>query len=124
MTEAVQEVRRERDRCPYCHDEIGVDLPRLACNTCTAWHHEACWVEGGGKCSTCGADATGTSAPAKPRSQPSATRLYNQSGFWYYVGLPFDLVWDNSRAVGFGLLGALLLGGAARAIYLLATGQL
>lgn len=48
-----------RDRCPFCRDEIVPGDARLACNDCTAWHHQACWREGGSKCSSCGNSSTG-----------------------------------------------------------------
>jgi hypothetical protein len=41
-------------RCPFCRDEIGRRRERwVACSSCLARHHAACWLELGA-CATCG----------------------------------------------------------------------
>jgi len=40
-------------RCPYCHEHVTPKNTKYACHKCMAWHHNACWEEGG-KCSACG----------------------------------------------------------------------
>jgi len=49
----------EQPRCPYCHEAIRPEDEQLACNSCRAWHHEACWAEGRERWSACGARKTG-----------------------------------------------------------------
>jgi hypothetical protein len=40
-------------RCPYCHDEVAPGAGEwVACESCLARHHEACWNESG-RCATC-----------------------------------------------------------------------
>lgn len=58
------EVGVQRDRCPYCHDEVAPGPERTACNQCGAWHHTACWGEAG-CCSACRFQRDGDS-PAAP----------------------------------------------------------
>jgi len=55
--ERVSSVRVQRERCPFCHDDIAANPDRTACPHCTAWHHSDCWSDHGG-CSACGAGAT------------------------------------------------------------------
>ena len=43
----------QHPRCPFCHDQVKPADEKWACQECMAWHHSACWDEGG-KCSTCG----------------------------------------------------------------------
>lgn len=44
-------------RCPFCHADVLPDEPQwLACRTCFARHHTACWRECR-RCATCGSEA-------------------------------------------------------------------
>jgi hypothetical protein len=67
-------VEVEGPRCPYCHESIGADDGKTACEACMAWHHRGCWQEHGA-CSACGrtASATAPIVVAAPRDRrPSA----------------------------------------------------
>lgn len=112
------QIHRQDDRCPYCHDGVGSELPRLACNTCAAWHHQACWEEAGGRCSACGESLTGVQErPPEPRQAPRPQPpVPVPTGFWYYVGLPLDLVMAYPRLVALGIVVLLALGGALSAL--------
>jgi hypothetical protein len=40
-------------RCPFCHDALDREREAwLACGSCLARHHAACWEESG-RCATC-----------------------------------------------------------------------
>jgi len=42
-------------RCPYCHSDVVPEANDwVACRSCLARHHTACWWEGGKACATCG----------------------------------------------------------------------
>ncbi|MBL4848280.1 MAG: hypothetical protein JKY65_22405 [Planctomycetes bacterium] len=56
-------VRVVQPRCPFCHDDVGLSSAQRACGSCRAWHHVACWSEGGARCSAC--RAVPTSAPIR-----------------------------------------------------------
>ncbi|MDC3378660.1 hypothetical protein OAX78_00065 [Planctomycetota bacterium] len=72
MSEAVRsKVQLHRDRCPFCHEEVGPADDKLACDGCMAWHHFECWNTHG-SCSACGRDRTARTdavAPAAPRCE-------------------------------------------------------
>jgi len=55
----------------FCHEAIGGADDKLACNACMAWHHQACWQEGGRRCASCGGGATGE-ASGGPAAAPRA----------------------------------------------------
>lgn len=75
VTRAQVEVSRER--CPYCHEDVAPDQPKVACDACMAWHHSECWAEYGA-CAACAASQVagrpctwrgwGGNQPACPRS--------------------------------------------------------
>lgn len=63
-----------RPRCPYCHDEVAPSDGKAACDDCMAWHHSACWVEGGSACSACGHRVqTGAAPRAQATPGPEGT---------------------------------------------------
>jgi hypothetical protein len=48
-------VRLATSRCPFCHEDVEPTAPEtVACASCLARHHPACWDEGR-VCSACGA---------------------------------------------------------------------
>jgi hypothetical protein len=49
-------------RCPFCHEDVASGGAQVGCNGCRAWHHEACWSEGGKRCSACRGTRTGVPA--------------------------------------------------------------
>lgn len=54
MSEVAQKIRREQDRCPYCHDDLCAVEQAAQCEGCGALHHPQCWAEGNSSCSACG----------------------------------------------------------------------
>ncbi|HZV01562.1 MAG TPA: hypothetical protein VFF73_32920 [Planctomycetota bacterium] len=52
--ESRHEVKVERPRCPFCHDDVQAEDEKHGCATCMAWHHLECWEESGARCATCG----------------------------------------------------------------------
>ncbi len=52
--ESRHEVKVERPRCPFCHDDVQAEDEKHGCATCMAWHHLECWRESGERCATCG----------------------------------------------------------------------
>lgn len=62
------DVNVERPRCPFCHDEVlPTGQEKLACTSCMAWHHQACWQEHGG-CSACAQRQETSPSAQRPRS--------------------------------------------------------
>lgn len=60
-------------RCPYCHADVTPGEGRvLACESCAAHHHPACWLEGHG-CSGCGARARLLRRPRPSTRAPRST---------------------------------------------------
>ncbi len=59
-------VEVERPRCPFCHEAVGADEPKTACEACMAWHHRACWSDHG-TCSACGNAAATAPLIVAPR---------------------------------------------------------
>ena len=52
-------------RCPFCHSGVELETESwVACQGCLARHHTACWGEGGGVCSACGAAVSMSNDPA------------------------------------------------------------
>lgn len=50
-------------RCPFCHDEVRtVGADWVACRSCLARHHAACWTESK-KCATCGHEQSIAAGP-------------------------------------------------------------
>jgi len=73
------QILREDPRCPFCHEGVGIGQPQLACNQCRAWHHQGCWAEGGGKCSSCGAGATGLEAESASEPAPLVNPVWGDA---------------------------------------------
>jgi hypothetical protein len=65
VQQVAAKVHVRHPRCPFCHDRLSPDAPRLACNACGAWHHRGCWAEGG-CCAACQSDETGLPRPPSP----------------------------------------------------------
>jgi len=59
-----EQIRLERERCPFCREAVRPDEAKTACDACMAWHHTECWGEHGG-CAAC--DHAGAVAPGAPR---------------------------------------------------------
>jgi hypothetical protein len=66
-------VQLERPRCPFCHAGVEPDVPKAACDACMAWHHKACWGEGGG-CGACGARVSAVAAVSRPAARGATAR--------------------------------------------------
>ncbi|MCA8921934.1 MAG: hypothetical protein KDD82_09010 [Planctomycetes bacterium] len=97
-------ILREDPRCPYCHEAVCGEEPQLACNQCRAWHHQACWTEGGSRCSACGAAATGLEGGLQAQgaaSQPGGQVWGDRVGP-YDQGHASLLLLSAVGAVGFG----------------------
>jgi hypothetical protein len=60
-----------RIRCPYCHASVAADGDDwVACRSCLARHHQACWRESP-RCASCGQGAyLQESAPSVPPARP------------------------------------------------------
>ena len=79
----VQPVDARALRCPFCHEVVANEgEPRVSCETCSAVHHRACWVEAG-SCSACRATLS------IPRIRPRSHRR------WLYGALAFALALDG-----------------------------
>lgn len=105
----------EHPRCPFCHEQVGPSDEQLACNGCRAWHHQACWGEGEGRCAACGSTRSGAS---EAELRQGMARLY-----WrvcQVVGIlggaatggAFVLLFEQHRVVGYAafLLGTIFWG--------------
>ena len=92
------QILREDPRCPYCHEGVAIGQPQLACNQCRAWHHQGCWTEGGGKCSSCGAGATGLETPAVTPPAPLANPVWGDA-----VAQPYSEAKATAFLVAFAL---------------------
>jgi hypothetical protein len=55
MTTQSLAVRTHRSptRCPYCHDQVSLETPWVACRACLARHHADCWGDVHA-CAACG----------------------------------------------------------------------
>lgn len=64
MSEGVDvRFKQPLSRCPYCHDDCGLDAALVVCRACLARHHADCWAQLG-KCGACG-EERGLSEPAR-----------------------------------------------------------
>ncbi|MBI3724999.1 hypothetical protein HY251_13750 [bacterium] len=58
-------------RCPYCHSDVSPETADwVACKSCLARHHVACWGENG-TCSTCGHAKFLPATPSSRRAKSS-----------------------------------------------------
>ena len=69
---ALNSIKVNKPRCPYCHDDIQSDDEKAGCNQCMAWFHEECWQEHGG-CTSCTSPTRPLRAPEVPRGQLTTT---------------------------------------------------
>jgi hypothetical protein len=85
------DVRVATNRCPYCHDDVAVHHDDwVACWTCQARHHRACWQESA-RCGACGetrcvAEAAGTAAGEPARIEdPGSIPVAAVAGLACYI---------------------------------------
>lgn len=112
------DVNVEHPQCPYCHDEVQAGGEQRACIQCRAWHHQACWEEGGQKCSACGEAEAPTERTSFSQQELNDVRPYRN--LTYVVALVAGFVGgkvatDLAGAEGvwdFVVFGAALVGTA------------
>ena len=67
MEKTRPDLKVNRPRCPYCHDDIVAGDANRACYACLTWHHSECWNYSG--CVTCGGGPP--EPPSEPKREPS-----------------------------------------------------
>lgn len=81
---ALNSIKVNKPRCPYCHDDIQSDDEKAGCNQCMAWFHEECWQEHGG-CTSCASPTQPLPPPEIPRGQLTSNlekpSIHNRLGY-------------------------------------------
>jgi hypothetical protein len=65
-------VNNSPTRCPFCHEQVGVEDPARVCRDCLSRHHTGCWADHG-SCSSCSCTQSLETAQAE-RAGPGSCR--------------------------------------------------